>query len=90
MKFVGTKRLALFAALLAASVASTASTTYTTAWYGNPYAYTSLFGCQWVFTGSYGGSWGSQFLYKAGTSCAYKTMQVNHAASAPQATVVLD
>lgn len=82
-------RLASMLCLLLASVASLASTTMTYPWYGTPYGYTNVMGCQWNFTGSYGGSWGSQFLYVSVGACPYKNMQVNHQTNATTATVVL-
>jgi hypothetical protein len=70
-----------------------ATTTYTVAWYGNPYAYTTdtYGGCYWKYTTSSGGSWGSQFLYVPKGACAsYSSMQVNHTLGSSQANVVLN
>lgn len=90
MKILKIGRLAALVGLLGASAASLASTSLSYPWYGTPYAYTSVMDCQWIFTGSYGGSWGSQFNYVSSGSCAYKTMQVNHQVNASTATVVLN
>ena len=82
--------LAVSAAALL-SVSSSASTTINNYnWYGNPYSYTHVYDCTWTFTGSYGGSWGSQFLYVSTGSCQFKTMQVNHSSGATYATIVFD
>lgn len=80
------------AVLALVSAVSYATTTYTTTWYGNPYAYTTdtYGGCYWTYTNSYGGSWGSQFLYVPNGACSYSSMQVNHSAGASQANVVLN
>lgn len=77
---ISVKKLAMFGSALALSLAtaySAATTVVTTyAFYENPYAYTSMFGCTWQYTGSQGGSWGVQFHYTATGSCQYSTMDV--------------
>jgi hypothetical protein len=85
----------LFAGLSLAFISSVvlATTTYTVAWYGNPYAYTTdtYGGCYWKYTTSSGGGWGSQFLYVPNGACAsYSSMQVNHPQGSSQAYVVLN
>ncbi|RYG09362.1 MAG: hypothetical protein EOO07_23995 [Chitinophagaceae bacterium] len=84
----------LFGGAILALISSAvlATTTFTVAWYGNPYAYTpdTYGGCYWTYTTSYGGSWGSQFLYVPNGACSYTSMQVNHSMGASQANVVLN
>lgn len=88
-----TSKILAAGALALISSAVFAATTYTVGWYGNPYAYTkdTYGGCYWTYTTSYGGTWGSQFLYVPNGACSsYSSMQVNHSAGAPHATVVLN
>jgi hypothetical protein len=84
----------IFAGAVLALISSAvfATTTYTVAWYGYPNAYTkdTYGGCYWTSTTSYGGSWGSQFLYVPAGACGYSSMQVNHSTGSSQATVVLN
>jgi hypothetical protein len=67
-----------------------ATETFYYPWYGTPYAYTNVRDCTWQYTGSYGGSWGSQFNYVKSGSCPWSTMQVNHQPNASQAQIVLN
>jgi hypothetical protein len=74
----------------AVSAIALAAETFYYPWYGTPYAYTNVRDCTWQYTGSYGGSWGSQFNYVSTGACAYSTMQVNHQPNASQAQIVLN
>ena len=87
------KKIALFGSaivLAAVSALSIAADTFQYPWYGTPYAYTSVRDCTWNYTGSYGGSWGSQFNYVASGYCAFGTkMQVNRSGTNNYVTIVI-
>lgn len=76
--------------LAALSALALATETFNYPWYGTPYAYTNVRGCTWQYTGSTGGSWGSQFTYVSSGACSWSSMQVNHHAGASDVIIVLN
>lgn len=59
-------------------------------WVANPYAYTNVRDCTWQYTGSMGGSWGSQFSYVSTGACPWTTMKVIHHTNETSAIVTLN
>jgi len=87
------KKIALFgsALVLATISALSIAETFQWPWYGTPSAYTHVHDCTWTYTGSYGGTWGSQFNYVASGYCSFGTkMQVNRSGSNDYVTIVIE